>query len=60
MKDPVLIRLRRKLEILRLDLKAKGDLKYHDVNEALALLDLLERTHGISNRGQSDPSVGES
>lgn len=43
MRDPILVRLRRKLEILRLDLKAKQDVKYHDVNEALALIDLLEK-----------------
>jgi len=47
--DPLMIRLRRKLEILKLDLRAKGDVKYHDVNEALALMDLLEKKHGIQD-----------
>ena len=39
----ILKRLRRKAEILRMDLKAKGDSKYHDMNEILSLLDMLER-----------------
>lgn len=37
-------RLRRKLEILRLDLKNGGSPKHYDVNECLSLLDILERT----------------
>ena len=47
--NPITTRLRRKLEILKLDLKARGDVKYHDVNEALALVDLLEKNDGIQN-----------
>lgn len=47
--NPITIRLRRKLEILKLDLKARGDVRYHDVNEALALLDLLEKNDVIQN-----------
>jgi len=37
-------RLRRKLEILRLDLKGRDDQKYHDINECLSLLDIIERS----------------
>jgi hypothetical protein len=37
-------RIRRKLEIMKLDRKAQQDSVYHDVNELIALLDMLERT----------------
>lgn len=37
-------RLRRKLEIIRLDLKNGGNSKHHDINECLSLLDIMERT----------------
>lgn len=39
----IIKRLRRKAEILRMDMKAKDDLKYHDMNEILTLLDMLEK-----------------
>jgi hypothetical protein len=39
-------RMRRKIEIMRMDTKAKQDPIYHDMNELLSLLDMLERTHG--------------
>ncbi|MGA1207890.1 MAG: hypothetical protein ACO31Z_09030 [Litorivicinaceae bacterium] len=39
----ILKRIRRKAEIMRLDLKAKNDPKYHDAGEILSLLDLLEK-----------------
>ena len=39
-------RLRRKVEIIRMDAKAKQDPIYHDMNELLALLDMLDRTLG--------------
>lgn len=35
-------RLRRKAEILKMDLRAANDMKYHDVSEMLALIDLME------------------
>jgi len=41
---PAMARLRRKLEILRLDLKGRDDQKYHDINECLSLLDIIERS----------------
>jgi hypothetical protein len=38
-------RLRRKLDILRLDAKSQGkDQLRHDIGECLALLDIIERT----------------
>lgn len=43
-KDQIIARLRRKAEIVRLDTKAKQDPIYHDMNEMLSLLDMLERT----------------
>ena len=45
--DPILKRIRRKLEILQLDTKARQDAIHHDINELLALLDMLERA--VSN-----------
>jgi hypothetical protein len=38
----VLNRIKRKAEILKMDLKSSGDTKHHDVNEILLLIDLLE------------------
>lgn len=40
----ILLRIKRKAEIIRLDLKAKNDPKYHDAGEILSLIDLLERS----------------
>ena len=45
----VIKRLRRKLEIMRMDQKASGSTRYHDTDEMLTLLDLLERNLGVSN-----------
>ena len=42
-KDQIINRLRRKAEIVRLDTKARQDAVHHDINEILALLDMLER-----------------
>ena len=42
-------RIRRKLEIMRMDQKASGSTRYHDTDEMLTLLDLLERHLGVSN-----------
>jgi len=39
-------RMRRKIEIMRMDTKAKQDPIYHDMNELLSLLDMLERAQG--------------
>jgi hypothetical protein len=39
----ILKRIRRKAEIMRMDLKAKNDPKYHDAGEILSLLDLMEK-----------------
>lgn len=36
-------RLRRKAEIMKLDLKAKNYAQYHDANEILSLIDIIER-----------------
>jgi hypothetical protein len=43
MLDAILKRMRRKIEIIRLDRKAQQDSLYHDMNELLSLLDMLER-----------------
>ena len=42
-------RMRRKLEIMRMDQKASGSTRYHDTDEMLTLLDLLERHLGPKN-----------
>lgn len=39
----ILKRIRRKAEIMRMDMKAKNDQAYHDVGEIIALLDLMEK-----------------
>ena len=39
----IIARLRRKVEIVRLDRKHRNDPVYHDMNEMLTLLDMLER-----------------
>ena len=40
----IIQRIKRKAEILRIELKSRGDTQYHDAGEILALIDLLERT----------------
>ena len=40
----VLKRIKRKAEIMKMDLKAKQDPKHQDANEILSLIDLLERS----------------
>jgi hypothetical protein len=42
-KMQIITRIRRKVEIIRMDAKAKQDASYHDMNEMLTLLDMLER-----------------
>lgn len=42
-KEQIMARLRRKCEIIKLDRKARNDSLYHDMNEILTLLDMLER-----------------
>lgn len=41
--EAILNRLRRKIEIVRLDSKHRNDAVHHDMNEMLTLLDMLER-----------------
>ena len=40
----IIKRIRRKAEILKLDLKASANPKFYDANEILSLIDLLERS----------------
>lgn len=40
----IIQRIKRKAEIMRMDLKASDVQKYHDMGEILLLIDLLERT----------------
>jgi hypothetical protein len=39
----IINRMRRKIDIIRLDAKAKQDPAQHDMSELLSLLDMLER-----------------
>ena len=39
----VLKRLRRKIEIMHMDLKAQHNGRYHDTSEMLALVEILEK-----------------
>jgi len=41
--DTIITRMRRKIDIVRLDAKARQDVLYHDMDELLSLLDMLER-----------------
>jgi hypothetical protein len=43
----IIKRLRRKIEVMRLDQKASGSNRYHDTNEMLTLIDMLERNLGL-------------
>ena len=45
----IIKRLRRKLEVMRIDQRAVGSTRYHDSNEMLTLLDMLERQLGVKN-----------
>ena len=41
--DTIITRMRRKIDIVRLDAKARLDVLYHDMDELMSLLDMLER-----------------
>jgi hypothetical protein len=41
--DTIITRMRRRIDVIRLDAKARQDVLYHDMNELLSLLDMLER-----------------
>jgi hypothetical protein len=41
--DTIITRMRRKIDTVRLDAKARQDVLYHDMDELLSLLDMLER-----------------
>jgi hypothetical protein len=41
--DTIITRMRRKIDIVRLDAKARQDVLYHDMDDLLSLLDMLER-----------------
>ena len=41
--DTIIARMRRKVDIIRLDAKARQDVLYHDMDELMSLLDMLER-----------------
>jgi hypothetical protein len=45
-RQQIATRMRRKVEVMLLDAKAKQDPARHDINELLTLLDMLERAHG--------------
>jgi hypothetical protein len=41
--NTIITRMRRKISIVRLDAKARQDVLYHDMDELMSLLDMLER-----------------
>lgn len=53
-REPALKRLRRKAEILRMDMKARGNPQYHDVNEMLSLIDIIERQFKLEQHSDED------
>lgn len=46
--EQIASRMRRKIEIVRMDAKSRNgyDAVHYDMNELLKLLDMLERAHG--------------
>jgi hypothetical protein len=44
----VIKRIRRKAEIMRMDQKQSGSTRYHDSNEILTLLDMLDLKLGVN------------
>ena len=54
--DAVLKRLRRKVEVMKLDAKARQDVLYQDVLELEALVGILER--GLTEQGEGERSDG--
>lgn len=51
--DQIIARMRRKIEIVRLDAKSRNgfDAVHFDMNELMTLLDMLERAH---NKGDDN------
>jgi hypothetical protein len=43
MLEPILKRLRRKVEIVRLDTKARNHAVYHDINEMMTLVEMVDK-----------------
>ena len=41
--DTIITRMRRKIDIIRLDARSRQDATYHVLTELLSLLDMLER-----------------
>jgi hypothetical protein len=41
--DTIITRMRRKIDIIRQNAKARQDVLHHDMDELLSLLDMLER-----------------
>ena len=41
--DTIITRMRRKIDVIRLGAKTRQDVLYHDMNELMSLLDMLER-----------------
>jgi hypothetical protein len=41
--DTIITRMRRRIDVIRLDAKARQDVLYHDMDELRTLLDMLER-----------------
>lgn len=40
----ILVRLRRKAEVMKMEFKAQNNLRHHDMTEILLLIDMLERS----------------
>lgn len=50
----IISRIRRKVEVMKMDQKAANSLRYHDSNEILTLLDMLERNIAQMNGGKNE------
>ena len=40
----IIKRIRRKVEILKMDFKSQNKMRHHDMNEIILLIDMLERS----------------
>jgi hypothetical protein len=43
----IINRIRRKIDIMRMDQKSSNSIRYHDSGEILTLIDMLERNLGM-------------
>jgi hypothetical protein len=58
MKEQALKRLRRKLEIMRLDCRRTSDVRRYDMEECLALVGIIERSLDDADKNKTEDAEG--